>query len=80
LISLPVVSLFGTRVGGIGVNMVTKSVYGVYVQRDTSALSGELPEESTQFRFIRAVCLSNLKGSIGLMLVKVSVNEDYYSP
>ena len=41
--------------------------------RDASALSGELPEESVQFRFIRAACLTNLKGSIGLMLAKASV-------
>ena len=40
--------------------------------RDASSLTGELPEESAQFRFIRAVCLSNLKGSIGLMLGKAS--------
>ena len=34
---------------------------------------GELPEESDQFRFLRASRLSNLKGSVGLILVKVSV-------
>ena len=38
-----------------------------------NALEGELTEESAQFRFIRAACLTNLKGSIGLMLAKVSV-------
>ena len=48
--------------------------------RDPSSLSGELPEESAQFRFIRSSCLDNLKGSIGLMLPKVSVIEGYYSP
>jgi hypothetical protein len=41
--------------------------------RDASALAGELSEESVQFRFIRAPCLANLKGSIGLMLTKDSV-------
>ncbi len=32
-----------------------------------------MSEESDQFRFIRTPCLDNLKGSIGLMLGKVSV-------
>ena len=45
----------------------------LYVNREGSSLSGELTEESSQFRFIRAGCLSNLKGSIGLMLPKASV-------
>ena len=36
-------------------------------------VAGELPEESVPFRFIRAACLVNLKGSVGLMLTKVSV-------
>ena len=44
-----------------------------HTNRKTSALAGELPEESAQFRFIRDVYLTNLKGSIGLMLTKVSV-------
>ncbi len=43
------------------------------VHRDDSPLVGELSEESAQFRFIRDACLSNLKGSIGLMLAKASV-------
>ncbi len=33
--------------------------------RDVSSLTGELPEESAQLRFIRAVCLANLKVSWG---------------
>ena len=45
----------------------------LHANREASALYGELPEESAQFRFIRAACLANLKGSIGLMLVKGSV-------
>jgi hypothetical protein len=40
--------------------------------REASALINELPEESDQFRFLRATCLSNLKGSVGLILEKVS--------
>jgi hypothetical protein len=36
-------------------------------------LANELPEESDQFRFLRAACLANLKGSVGLILAKESV-------
>ncbi len=39
---------------------------------ETIALSGELPKESDQFRFLRAGCLANLKGSMGLILAKAS--------
>ena len=39
----------------------------LHANREASALAGELPEESAQFRFIRAACLANLKCSIGLM-------------
>jgi hypothetical protein len=35
-------------------------------------LVGELPEESDQFHFLRPVRLENLKGSVVLILVKVS--------
>ncbi len=38
----------------------------LHTNRESGVLSGEVPEESTQFR-------SNLKGSIRLMLAKVSV-------
>ena len=41
--------------------------------REASVLSKELSEESDQFRFLRFACLANLKGSVGLILVKVSV-------
>ena len=44
----------------------------LHAHRDVSALAGELSEESDQFRFIRVACLTNLKGSIGLMLAKTS--------
>ena len=37
-----------------------------------STLANELPEESDQFRFLRAACLDNLKGSVGLILAKAS--------
>ena len=41
--------------------------------REASILAGELPEESEQFRFLRAVRLENIKGSVGLILAEVSV-------
>jgi hypothetical protein len=44
-------------------------------QRDESALAHELPEESDQFRFLRVVCLTNLKGSVGLIMVKESATR-----
>ena len=31
------------------------------ILREASALTNELPEESDQFRFLRAACLANLK-------------------
>ena len=40
--------------------------------RGASALAGELPEESDQFRFLCAECLEKLKGSVGLILAKAS--------
>ncbi len=39
---------------------------------ETSALGHELPEESDQFRCLLVACLTNLKGSVGLLLTKVS--------
>ena len=44
----------------------------LHAHREASALSHELPEESDQFRFLRAACLGNIKGSVGLILVKAS--------
>jgi hypothetical protein len=43
-----------------------------HAHRKTSALDNELSEESDQFRFLHVVCLVNLKGSVGLILTKVS--------
>jgi hypothetical protein len=40
----------------------------LHAHREASALTIELPEESDQFRFLQAACLTNLKGSVGLML------------
>ena len=45
----------------------------LHAHREASILAGELPEESEQFRFLRASRLSNLKGSVGLILAKVTV-------
>ena len=44
----------------------------LHAQREASILAGELPEESEQFRFLRASRLANLKGSVGLILAKAS--------
>ena len=45
----------------------------LHSHRKTSAQDNELPEESDQFRFLRAPCVANLKGSSGLILAKASV-------
>ncbi len=39
---------------------------------ETSTLSNEIPEESGQFRFLRAALYPNIKGSVGLILAKSS--------
>ena len=44
----------------------------LHAHREASILAGELPEESDQFRFLRAARLANLKGSVGLILAKAS--------
>ena len=45
----------------------------LHTHREASTLSNEIPEESEQFRFLRAVCYANIKGSVGLILAKSSV-------
>ena len=45
----------------------------LHAHREASVLTNELPEESDQFRFLRASCFAHLKGSVGLIMVKVSV-------
>ena len=45
----------------------------LHAHREASALANELPEESEQFRFLRAACFANIKGSVGLILAKASV-------
>jgi hypothetical protein len=44
----------------------------LYTHRETSALDNDIPEKSDQFRFLRVVCYVNIKGSLGLILVKTS--------
>ena len=42
----------------------------LHVHRETSDLDNDIPEESGHFRFLRAACLANIKGSVGLILAK----------
>jgi hypothetical protein len=44
----------------------------LHAHREASILAGELPEDSEQFRFLRASHLANLKDSVGLILAKTS--------
>ena len=44
----------------------------LHTHREASALANELPEESDQFRFLRASCFANLKGAVGLIMTKAS--------
>ncbi len=43
-----------------------------HTYREASVLSNELPEESDQFRFLRAMCFANLKGAVGFIMAKTS--------
>ena len=40
---------------------------------EASALANEILKVSSHFRFLRAACLANIKGSVGLILAKASV-------
>ena len=42
----------------------------LHAHLETTPLANKLLEESDQFRFLRATCLGNLKGSVDLILVK----------
>jgi hypothetical protein len=44
----------------------------LHAHREASALANEIPEESEQFRFLRAACYANIKGSVVLILGKAS--------
>jgi hypothetical protein len=39
----------------------------LHVNREESALTTKIPEESVQFRFLRTTCYFNIKGSLGLI-------------
>ena len=45
----------------------------LHAHREASDLVNDIPEESGHFRFLRAACLANIKGSVGLILTKASV-------
>jgi hypothetical protein len=51
----------------------------LHAHREASALTNEIPDESEQFRFLRAACLANIKGSVGLILVKGIGYVDLYT-
>jgi hypothetical protein len=44
----------------------------LHAHREASTLANDIPEKSGHFRFLRAACLANIKGSVGLILVKAS--------
>ena len=44
----------------------------LHTHREESVLTNELPEESDQFRFLHVSCFTNLKGGVGLIMVKTS--------
>jgi len=44
----------------------------LHANREASALTNEIPEESDQSRFLRAACYANIKGTVGLILAKAS--------
>ena len=47
-------------------------LFFLYSHREGSVLANELPEESDQFRFLRASCFANLKGAVDLIMTKAS--------
>ena len=49
----------------------------LHAHREVSALANEIPEESDQFRFLRAACLANIKGSVGLIFGEDFDHEDF---
>ena len=52
--------------------MISCDCFFFHTHREISVLSGELSEQSDQYRFLLAVSFAHLKGSVGLILVKVS--------
>ena len=54
-------------------------LFFLHAHRKASILAGELPEESEQFRFLRAERLVNLKGSVGLIKFNQILRNEGYS-
>ena len=50
----------------------------LHVHREVSILAGALPEESEQFRFLRAARLANLKGLCRFDFSQILRYEGYY--
>jgi hypothetical protein len=73
IVFLPIVVIASGRVYEDFVRL-----FFLHVHREASILTGELPEESEQFRFLRASRLSNLKVSVGLILVKPPEYESLF--
>jgi hypothetical protein len=45
--------------------------------REASVLFNDLSEDLDQFRFLRASCFANLKGAVGLIMVKASATRKH---
>ena len=45
----------------------------LHAHREALTLANELSEESDQFLFLHVLCFANLKGAVGLIMVKASV-------
>ena len=50
-----------------------------YDHREGSGLANDIPEESSHFRFLRAPCLPNIKGSVGLIFGENFGHEDFHT-
>jgi hypothetical protein len=50
----------------------------LHAHHEASTLTNEIPEESDQFCFLNTTSLSNLKGSVGLILKKTSTMRILY--
>ena len=44
----------------------------LHTHREASTLDNELPEKSDKFHFLHTSCFANLKGAVGLIMVKAS--------
>ncbi len=61
----------GTKFGTIvKFTWIDQTLLFLHAHREASALANELPEELDQFRFLHDTYLTNLKGSVGLILGK----------